>query len=357
LCPREHVYGDELLVGRMPGWRPMSDVYLHVGPVKTGSTYLQDLLWRNRDDLARQGYQHPGAHDNEMWLASNDVQDQAFVHFEMREAAGVWAKVCERVLGFDGPSVLSHEVLGMSAEDHIAKIVQSLQPARLHVVVMARSLAPMLPSLWQEKVKMVDPDISWPDFLAAERKTGSPVTDASLIVHRWLAHLPPAQIHVVTVPPRGADPGVLLDRFAEVLGIDTSRWGADGNAANRSLDRVQVELLRRLNLTTANALDRRAQRRLVQGALLPRLRPADPRRRMRLPESEREWIEGETSRRIDALRRSRATLHGDLVELECPADTWANAPLHVSEEDLLDEALQLLVSSHPDMTPDRLDII
>jgi hypothetical protein len=71
----------------------MSDVYLHVGPVKTGSTYLQDLLWRNRDDLARQGYQYPGDHDNEMWLASNDVQDQAFIHFEMPEAAGVWAKV------------------------------------------------------------------------------------------------------------------------------------------------------------------------------------------------------------------------------------------------------------------------
>ena len=224
----------------------MSDVYLHVGPVKTGSTYLQDLLWRNRDDLARQGYQHPGEHDNEMWLATNDVQDQAFIHFEMPEAAGVWAKVCERVLGFTGPSVISHEVLGMSTEDHVAKIVQSLTPARLHVVVMARGLAPMLPSLWQEKIKMVDPDINWPDFLAAERKTGAQVTDASLIVHRWLAHVPPAQVHVVTVPPRGADPAVLLDRFAAALGIDPSAWDTDGGAANRSLDRVQVELLRRL---------------------------------------------------------------------------------------------------------------
>jgi hypothetical protein len=335
----------------------MRDVYLHVGPVKTGSTYLQDLLWRNRDDLTRQGYQHPGEHDNEMWLATNDVQDQAFIHFDMPEAAGVWAKVCERVLAFDGPSVISHEVLGMSTEDHIAKIVQSLQPARLHVVVMARSLAPMLPSLWQEKIKMVDPDISWPDFLAAERKTSSPVTDASQIVHRWLAHLPPAQIHVVTVPPPGADPEVLLDRFAMALGVDRSTWDTDGGAANQSLDRVQVELLRRLNLTTASALDRRAQRRLVHGALLPRLRPADLRRRMRLPESERTWIEGETSRRIDALSRSRATVHGDLAELECPADTWTDTPPHVSDEDLLDEALQLLASSHPDMTPDRLDII
>lgn len=78
---------------------------------------------------------------------------------------------------------------------------------------------------------------------------------------------------------------------------------------------------------------------------------------MRLPKSEREWIEGETSRRIDALRRSGATLHGDLAELECPADTWEDTPPHVPDGELLDEALQLLVSSHPDQTPDRLDII
>lgn len=335
----------------------MSNVYLHVGPVKTGSTYLQDLLWRNRQDLARQGYQHPGEHDNEMWLATNDVQDQAFIHFEMPEAAGAWAKVCERVLAFDGSSVISHEVLGMSTEEHVARIVDSLASARLHVVVMARSLAPMLPSLWQEKVKMVDPDISWPNFLASQGQSGAPLTDASLIVQRWLAHVPPAQIHVVTVPPRSAEPRILLDRFAAALSIDTLGWTIDGDAANRSLDRIQVELLRRLNLATSGSLDRRAQRRLVQGALLPQMRAADPQRRMRLPESERGWIEAETSRRLDALHNSRTTLHGDLADLEIPADTWEDAPLHVPDGELLDEALQLLVSTHPDLEPDRLDIV
>jgi hypothetical protein len=337
----------------------MSDVYLHVGPVKTGSTYLQGLLWRNRRDLARQGYQHSEDHNNEMWLASNDVQDQAFVHFEMPEAAGVWARVCERVLGFEGPSIISHEVLGMSTEEHIARIVRSLAPARLHVVVMARSLAPMLPSLWQEKVKMVDPDISWPGFLASEREGGSRLTDASLIVRRWLAHVPPARVHVVTVPPRGAEARILLDRFAAALGIDTSTWTTDddGAAANPSLDRVQVELLRRLNLSTSASVDRRAQRRLVQGALLPRMRAANPQRRIRLPPSERGWIEAETSRRIERLRSSGAVVYGDLAELEVPTDTWDEVSFDFSDADLLDEAIHLLASSHPDQDPDRLDIV
>ena len=78
----------------------MREVYLHVGPMKTGSTFLQDLLWRHREDLARQGYYHPGAHANEMWLATNDLQDTAFVNYDMPQASGVWAQVCERVLAY-----------------------------------------------------------------------------------------------------------------------------------------------------------------------------------------------------------------------------------------------------------------
>jgi hypothetical protein len=233
------------------------EVYLHVGPMKTGSTFLQDLLWRHRDDLARQGYNHPGAHANEMWLATNDLQDGAFVNYEMPQASGVWAEVCRRVLAYDGPSVISHEVPGLSTEEHIDRIVRSLKPARLQVIVMARSLAAMLPSLWQESVKSVGHDgIKWPDFLASQRHTRAPVTDALLITQRWLAHVPAEQIHVITVPPAGTDPAVLLGRFSDALGIDTTSWPADAAATNVSMDMVQTELIRRLNQTSAASLDR-----------------------------------------------------------------------------------------------------
>lgn len=335
----------------------MKDVYLHVGPVKTGSTYLQDLLWRNRDDLALQGYHYPARHPNEMWLATTDLQDHAFIDFEIPEAAGVWAEVCRRVAAQDAPSVISHEVFGWSTEEHVAKIVRSLAPARLHVIVMARSLAPILSSLWQEKIKQVYPDTNLGDFLAAEREAGSPWTDASLIVDRWRAHVPRTRIHVVTVPPRGADPTLLLDRFGRALGIRTVAWHTDGAATNHSLDRVQAELFRRLNVAALPVQHVRAQRRLINGSLLPLLRAADPRREIRLPTSEREWIDTETSRRIDVLQRSGAHIHGDLADLKTPDVAWEDTPCPVPEADVLVEALHLLVSSHPDLTPDRLDVV
>jgi hypothetical protein len=337
----------------------MREVYVHVGPIKTGSTFLQDVLWRYRDDLARQGYHHPGAHANEMWEATNDLQDAAFVHWEIPDVSGVWAQVCERVLAYDGPSVISHEVLGMSTEEHIDRIVTSLASARLQVIVMARSLVATLPSVWQEHVKGVDPaGVSWPDFLASQRDMGAPVTDALLIVQRWLAHVSAEQVHVVTVPPAGAAPGVLLGRFADALGVDTSSWSVDDVARNVSLDMVQAELIRRLNRTSAASLDHHARRRLVHDALLPRMRPPSPARRIRLPSSERDWIESETCRLVDGLRDCGAVLHGDLDDLASPPDVWQDDPVEVSETDLLDETLRLLVSSHPDTSePDRVDVI
>jgi hypothetical protein len=67
----------------------------------------------------------------------------------MPQAAGVWAQVRQRALAYDGPSVISHAMLGLSSEEHIDRIVTSLSPTRLQVIVMARSLAAMLPSMYQ----------------------------------------------------------------------------------------------------------------------------------------------------------------------------------------------------------------
>ncbi len=326
----------------------MSDVYLHVGPVKTGSTYLQQLLWTNRQSLAEQGVFHPCEHDNEMWFATNDIQDGAFIHFDLPEAEGAWRRVRNRALAFNGKSIMSHEVLGLSTDEHVAKIAASLHRARLHVIVMARGLAALLPSVWQEKVKMVDPDIAWPQFLEEQVQSGAPLTDASLIVDRWLKYVPAERIHVVTVPPRGTDRGLLLGRFADVIGVDVTQWQGTRDATNESLDVVQSELIRRLNQVTSAFLDIQAQRRLVGRAVLPLMRPTDPNRRRRLPATVRHWVEVETTRRIVSLRESGVVIHGTVDDLTAPDDGWETEPTEVTDTELLDEALRLLAASHSD---------
>lgn len=53
---------------------------------------------------------YPAEHENDMWFATNDVQAGAFIHFAMPEAEGTWARVRDRVLAFEGSSIVSHEV-------------------------------------------------------------------------------------------------------------------------------------------------------------------------------------------------------------------------------------------------------
>jgi hypothetical protein len=151
----------------------------------------------------------------------------------------------------------------------------------------------------------------------------------------------------VTVPPRGADRSLLLHRFAEVIGLDITQWRSISDPANESLDVVQAELIRRLNLVTSAFLDIYAQRRL-HATVMPFMRPADPDRRRRLPATARYWIEAETTRRIHRLRQCRAVIHGTLDDLIAPDDAWETEPTEVADTELLDEALRLLAASHPD---------
>lgn len=319
----------------------MTRVFLHVGPPKTGSTYLQRLLWLHREDLLRQDVRVPLAFENEMWLAADDVQDGAFVRTHPPEGRGAWARVTTRALAHPGRSVLSSELLGLSTEAHVERIVTSLGSADVHVVVMARSLAATLPSLWQETVKMADPDSPWPEFLAAQRDDRSPWTDWIGIVRRWSRHMPASRVHVVTVPPRGTHASVLLGRFAEALDIDVSGWetGAD---RNESLTLVQVELLRRLNRATAGVLDERARIRLNYDLVVPRLAGARAGPATRIPAEHRAWVESETDRRCRDFDATGAVLHGCLSDLADPADAWTDSPIPVTDADLLEAAVAVL---------------
>lgn len=321
----------------------MEPVILHVGPVKTGSTFIQDLLWRYRDDLARQGVSHPCSHANEMWFAVNDVQDCAFIHFDFPECRGSWASIVDRVLDDPRPAILSHEVLSFSTEEHIARIASDLASRPVRLVVHARSLADMLPSTYQEKVKMVDPDISWHDWLDEQRATRAAWSDSSTIVARWARHVPAEQIHLVTVPPKASNPMVLLSRFADAAGIDTGTWRAEGAAANASLDIDQTEALRLINQLTADTMDMRERRNLVNRLVLPLLGTPDRGRRRQIDADHRPWIEPETQRRVTSLASSGVTLHGDLADLRCAEDIWTERPTAPDYERVAQLALQALI--------------
>ena len=105
----------------------MNDVYLHVGPVKTGSTYLQSIMWSNRDALSEQGVLLPATHPNELFLAVNDVQGGRFVLVDTPEAERAWAKVATRARSWPGRVLITCELFGFSEPDQILRCVDEVR--------------------------------------------------------------------------------------------------------------------------------------------------------------------------------------------------------------------------------------
>ena len=74
------------------------------------------------------------------------------------------------------------------------------------------------------------------------------------VLARWGATLPPSRVHVVCCPPPDADPALLWQRFAGVVGFDPEVFPPAGpESSNPSLGTTEIDLLRRVNV----ALDKR----------------------------------------------------------------------------------------------------
>lgn len=318
-------------------------VVLHIGPPKTGSTYLQNILWRNRDALRRQGLEYPAAHDNEHFLAAYDVQGGAFVHADLPEADGTWEQVVARVHDYPGRSLISHEILALSRPRHIQRIVESLHPARVDVVVMGRCLADVLPSIYQEKVKQRDPEVSWPGFLrGCRRPAGMWGQRLGPLIARWKTA---RQVLVVTVPVPTAPRRRLLDRFGDALDIDVTGLDVGDADTNESLDAVDVVLLQQLLRRTRATLSWH-EHRDPMSRLVPALRAADrPRRRLRMPASSRAWMQQEAAESIRAIEESGCRVYGDLADLLPRSDCFGvdDSGLEaVSADEVLEPALEAL---------------
>jgi hypothetical protein len=307
-------------------------------------------MWASRDLLRDEGILLPADHDNELFLAANDVQDGKFVLIDLPESRGVWDKVAGRARSWPGQVLISHELLGFSEPDHIQRIADSLAPATLHLIVMARCRADVLPSLYQEKVKMVDPDESWEEFLADYGHSGEGWPQApGGLVRRWLPHLDRDYVHVITVPRRGAGRHLLLQRFAGVLGLDPAALRTADADPNTSLDAVEVELLRAVTACTSARLDRQAQRDLINLRLIPLLRGLDrPRRALRLPASLQPLMRRAGECDVETLTALRCHIHGDLGELvpheeAFDSDDPSGSP--VSPADILTVAIDALIAA------------
>jgi hypothetical protein len=338
--------------------RTLQRVYLHVGTPKSGTTYLQELLWRNRNALRAAGVLYPGDRPDAHFLATLDLLQRRF-HGQLDPAApGAWERLAAEVRAWRRTAVISHEMLAPAKPETVRRAIRSFRGAEVHVVCTARDLARQVPAVWQEDIKNRG-TLTFDEFTRSLRGDDSVdpyfaetfwgYQDLTAVLRTWGAELPPERVHVVPVPGRDNTSGdTLVRRFAEVVGVDPGRCAIEPDRRNQSTGVVETNLLRLLN--TSGVLDglgwhsyeSLAKEFLALDVLATRP-GAVP---LRLPAADRPWVEQRSRDTVESLRRAGYHVAGDLDELlPPPMDEDPVHPDKATDAELLDAALYALAAA------------
>ena len=228
-------------------------IFLHVGSPKTGTTFLQQVLWSQQKLAERQGLLLPLNSFFEHFLASLDVRDLETRPEHPARAVGIWQKAVEEALAWRGNALISHELFASATAEQAERAIASFgQDVEVHVVLTVRDLVRQIPAEWQEHLKHRSKRTFSGFVEDLEQDTEGTswfwrVQDFAGVAHRWGQTLPPERVHVVTVPPSGSDPAILWTRFATLLGLEPGSFDTNRSRPNTSLGAEQAELLRRVN--------------------------------------------------------------------------------------------------------------
>lgn len=329
-------------------------VVLHVGTMKSGTSYLQALLFAEKERLAGAGVVVPG----EQWTDQARAVRQALAP-RRGGPRPRWEALAEEVRSAAGTAVISMEYLGPAHPDTAAGIVAALGADEVRVVVTARDLNRTLVSMWQETIQN-GRTWTWQEYVddaAAKRPGGGPgpaaadrrtpggtfwrQQDLVRMVGDWSGVVGAGNVVVATVPRPGAPPTTLAERFAEATGLPLDT-GREISVANESLGLSSLLVLRRVN----ELLDERdltfpagqgLRKRVLAKTVLAARRGREPALGLVTPA----WVREEAGRTAAALDASGVPLVGDRADLE-PVDVAGVGPDDVPPADVHEAALDAI---------------
>jgi len=321
---------------------PEGSVLLHIGPRKTATTGIQAGLAGGRHQLKALRVAYPESPDG----PSRNAYDRT------RAASPSWAVLRTSPPGFDVPDIgvweefaasvraaakagmrvcVSSETFANTVDPEITRrIVADLGGDNVHVVYAARALHRLLPSHWQQEVKVQLETRRYDEWLRMVLSTDDPVAarrafwyahDVEATMTAWLSAMRASNLTVIASDD--SDRRLIPQTVERLLGLPDGFLDTESSRANPSLGADEVEVLRLLNtaarerewpLRRFTALQRAATRGLASvERSIPAHRPAA------VPE----WAVAEVERlsraRRDAIEHSGARVVGDLDLLLLPA--------------------------------------
>lgn len=315
-------------------------VVLHIGTMKSGTSHLQSLLFKNKETLGARDVLVPGRG----WPAQLRAVTKVLERDRGTErplAESAWTDMRDEINAHDQTAVMSVEFLAGAGPRHVNEVVESFPGAEVDVVITARDLGRGVPAMWQEHVK-VGGAVEFEDYVHSLRPNETPPANkfwrnqrVAAIAHRWAEEVGPSHVHVVTVPPRGSSRDTLWRRFAHVLRVPAGGIEVPGSG-NESLGAASAEVVRRVN-THLPDLPRLTheyvvKRALAKGFLAPR-RAREPAIGFEVPD----WVKVRGEEMAERIDRAGYHVVGDLADLS-PVSVAGVNPSELEAAALLEPA-------------------
>jgi hypothetical protein len=214
---------------------------LHIGPHKTGSTYIQKVFSENRNRLLSVGVRYP-----DIGLNGHYGQHDLVEKIKNLDAGPLMQYMAD----FIGPETnfISSENFDRLNADEVKKLGQALaglltEPASLGIIYYHRNYGDLLPSCWQEEVKHGS-IASFHEFILPHvlRPFASNLINPAVVLDLY-AHVFGRDRITVVDYDRAKDN--LLQPIFQLLGIDLD--AVANEIVNSSLKVELVEILRALN--------------------------------------------------------------------------------------------------------------
>ncbi len=306
-------------------------IVLHIGAMKTGTSYLQSVLEQNKALLERRGVLWPGTSWKDQRLATQDLLASG-----RRGSTDLrsWQAFADQLLAHRGEtSLVSMEFLSFAPADVVERAITSLAPARVRVVLTARDLGRAIPAQWQESMQNMH-DWSYSDYLAGIMSDQSGQTkeghhfwmrqDWAAILRRWQPWVQPEDLVIATVPPSGAPAETLWLRFCAAVGLDPDGFDLEG-FENDSLGAVSAELMHRVSAEARRRDFKPSEfvvfKRILAKRVLAKRRKSEPS--IVVPPDSREWLEARSHDLVDEVRAVGPQVIGDLDDL---IPRWPHRP-------------------------------
>lgn len=318
-------------------------VVLHVGLLKTGTSYIQQRLMAGHASLEEHGVLFPPWRD-QVDAVVDVLEIQRRPRPEVTD--GAWDRLVERLDRWPGTGLVSMEFLGPAREPRIEQVVSSFGSTPVEVVLTARDLNRVLLAMWQETAKNFGTE-PWPSYLEGVREDSGAgrrfwrQQRLGILTRRWASVVGIENVTVVTVPPPGSPTETLWDRFCEAARIDPALCPSI-SPTNESVGAASAEILRRVNEELAGwDVPWPAYSKVVKFGfakeVLTSMRAEEPALGMPVPE----WLVRRSESMRGNVAQTGVRVVGDLADLT-PVAVPGLSPADVPAEDQVGVAVQAL---------------